>query len=301
MNPFMTLLKREWLEARLPFLWLPLGTLAFLVVASLLALLVYGFGEVHILITSEGDASTFFFIDRWSEGELNDRMTAFRSLVLAPFYLVYIVAALFVLLGALYDDRKDRSILFWKSMPVSDYETVASKLILTVAIAPMVMLACALVAQIYLLTIGSLFIWSEDFGDASRLWWHSGIVTGFLKMVLGFLIQALWSLPVAGYLLLISASVPKLTLLWAIVVPIGPALLERILFNTQFIATGFAKHMEPAAIPNFTGDDDRIMPVVTTVGDQLSLFLTADMWIGVLFGVAFLYAAVRMRGLNNEL
>jgi hypothetical protein len=67
------------------------------------------------------------------------------------------------------------------------------------------------------------------------------------------------------------------------------------------LSTGINKHIEPAALPNFIGDDERIMPVVTTVGDQLSLLLSADMWIGVLIGIALLYGAVRMRGIKNEI
>jgi ABC-2 type transport system permease protein len=301
MNTFTTLLKREWLEAKVPFFWLPVGALAFLVIVSLLGLIVSGFSEIHISMESNSDESAFFFIDDWSEREVGQRMAAFRNLVTAPFYFIYLIAALFVLLGTLYDDRKDRSVLFWKSMPVDDYQTVASKLVLAVLIAPLIMLACALVAQLFLLIVGTVFISTNDLGSTSRLWAQSGLISGTLKSVLGFLIQAFWSLPVTGFLLLISASVPRLTLLWALVVPVSVGIAEFVIFRTKYISDGLSRHMEPAALPNFIGDDERIMPVVSTVGDQLALFVTADMWIGVVIGLAFLYGAVRMRGIKNEI
>ena len=78
-------------------------------------------------------------------------------------------------------------------------------------------------------------------------------------------------------------------------------MLEGAIFQTRVIATGIAKHIEPAALPNFLGSDDRIMPVVSTVGDQLALLLNLDLWIGVIIGAAFLYAAARVRGISNEL
>ena len=87
----------------------------------------------------------------------------------------------------------------------------------------------------------------------------------------------------------------------AVGLPIIPVMLEAALFQTRIISTGIARHIEPAALPNFLGQDDRIMPVPRTVGDQLSLLITPELWIGMLIGAAFLYAAARIRGISNEL
>lgn len=301
MSRFITLLKREWLEARLPFFWLPLGALAFLVIVTLLGLAISGVGDFSITISSSGDAATSIFIDSWTDREVAEHMTDFRTVVTAPFYVIYAVSALFVLLGALYDDRKDRSVLFWKSMPVSDLETVASKYVLVIWIAPLVMLACALLAQIFLLLVGTSFIAAQDLGHPGRLWLHSGLIGGTIRMALGFLIQGLWVMPVAGFLLLVSATASRLTLLWALVIPIGASIAEYVIFRTQILSSAINKHLEPAALPNFTGDDGRIMPVLTTIGQQLTLFISSDLWLGVMVGLAFLYAAVRMRSIKNEL
>lgn len=301
MNRFAVLLKREWLEWKLPFFWLPVGTLGFIVLASLAALVIWGTAEVEIYLSSDRGDANLFFIDQWSEAELAVRLLAFRSMVAAPFYLVYLVSALFMLLASLYDDRKDRSVLFWKSLPVTDYETVASKLVLALLIAPLVMVLAIVAAQIYLLAVGSLYLWSQDLGSPGRLWWHSGIPTGAFRLALGIFIQALWSLPVAGYLLLISATVSRLTLLWAVLVPVAVGILETIVLRTRVTSQFVSRHLEPAALPNLNGGDDRIMPVAHTVGDQLSLLASVDLWVGVLLGLGFLYAAARMREVKNEI
>lgn len=302
MNSFLTLLKREWLEARLPFFWFQVGGLAALVVISLLALMMTGFADVEIYMQSDGDTpANHFFINQWTEQDWAERMMIFRNLATAPFYLIYIASALFMLLGSLYDERKDRSVLFWKSLPATDLETVLSKLVMAVWIAPLVMIACAVLAQLFLLVIFSGFIWSQDLGDAWQIWWHSGLLLGGFQLLLGFFIQGFWVLPVVAYLLLVSVSAPKLTLLWAALLPIVPGMIEYVLFRTKVLSTGFAKHIEPAALPNFVGDDERIMPMAVTVSDQLALLINPDLWIGVIIGAALIYAAARVRGINNEL
>lgn len=298
---FLTLLKREWLEARLAFLYFPLGALASLIVLVLLALLVSGFGEFHMVIESDGSGPNLVLPGQWTEEDWAQRMTFFRSVSAAPFYLIYVVGALFVLLGSLYDERKDRSVLFWKSLPVTDLETVLSKLVVATVVAPAVMIGCVLVAQLFLLLVGSVFLSSHELGGVGALWRHAGLLGGTFQYLLGFLIQALWVLPISGYLLLISVAAPRMTLLWAIAVPIVPVMLEYVLFRTGILATGISRHMEPAALPNFLGDDERIMPVATTVGEQLSLLISLDLWIGVLIGAAFVYGAAQLRGIKNEL
>lgn len=302
MNTFTTLLKREWLEAKAPFFWFQLGALALFALFGVLALMIGGFGQLDLHIQSDGvNPGAALFINEWSEGDWERRMLVFRNLVTTPFFLIYVIAALFMLLGALYDERKDRSVLFWKSLPVTDLETVLAKLVTAAWVAPLMVIGCALAAQILGLMALSVFVWRAELGDAALLWSNAGLITGAIQLLLGFLIQGLWTLPILGYLLLISVSVPRMALLWAVALPVIPVLLEGALFKTRVLANSISKHLEPAALPNFIGADDRIMPVVVTMGDQLALLLRADLWIGVIVGAAFVYAAARVRGISNEL
>ena len=301
MNAFLTLLKREWLEARLAFLWFPLAALAAFIFMGLMMLAISGVGEVEVIIRSEGDAPNFFFPNQWSDQDWQARMAVFRNVFNRPFHLLYMIGALFVLLGSLYDERKDRSVLFWKSLPVTDLSTVLSKLVVPLWIAPLVVIACTLTAQIFALMVLSAHLSSTGLGDPWLLWQHAGLATEAFRLLLGFLIQGLWVLPVAGYLLLVSASVPGLTLLWALAVPVLAASLEYALFGTRLLGTGFARHLEPAALADFTGNRDRIMPAPHTVSDQLGLLLDPDLWLGVIIGAGLVYAAAWVRGRSNEL
>ena len=302
MSTFLTLMKREWLEARLAFFWFQAATLAALALISVLALVMTGFADIEIHFESDGvQPANYFFINQWTEQDWLERMGLFRTAFSAPFYLVYLASALFMLLGSLYDERKDRSVLFWKSLPVTDLETVLSKLALALWAAPLVMIACVVLAQIFGLTVLSILVWSRDLGDAWQLWWHSGLLASTVQMLLGFFIQSFWVLPVAAYLLLVSVSVPKMTLLWALLLPVVPGILEYVLFRTRVLSTGITKHLEGAALPDFLGDEERIMPVATTIGDQLALLIHPDLWTGVVVGSLLIYAAARVRGINNEL
>jgi ABC-2 type transport system permease protein len=157
-----------------------------------------------------------------------------------------------------------------------------------------------LLAQIFLLTVISGFVWSENLGSIGRIWWHSGLFTGTFQVLLGFAIQSLWVLPVVAWLLLISAAVPRLPLMWAILVPLVPITAEAILFRSGVISTHIGKHIEGAALPNYL-EGERFMPAAKTLGDQLSLLATADLWLGALLGLVLLYGAVRLRGVQNEI
>ena len=181
------------------------------------------------------------------------------------------------------------------------HRSVGSKLVLAVWIAPLIAIAAVVITQIFFLIVVSGYVLIEDLGSVGRLWWQSGILTGAFQLVLGFLIQGFWTLPIWAWLLFVSALVPRLPLMWAILIPLVPIVAEVILFRTSVISQSIAKHAEAAAIPNLSGGNDRIMPLAQTVSDQLALLATADFWLGVLLGLALLYGAVRLRELKNEI
>jgi ABC-2 type transport system permease protein len=301
---FATLLLREWREARTPFFWLPFGLFVALVLLGLL--LVSGAGNFEVRIeqtTTDAAAGSLPVNPFWPlhPDTVASQMEGFRTLSVAPFYLTYLVAALFVLLGALYDERRDGSILLWKSLPVSDLATVLSKLVLVVWVAPLVTLAFALLSQVYLLALAATLLPGDTTSDPTALWEHADLLHSAGYLTLGSLIQGLWTLPVTAYLLLVSAAVPRLTLLWALLAPVLPIVGERLLLGSDVIARGIVKHTEIAALGNYTFDDDRIMPVPTNAAEQLALLANADLWLGVLIGCALLWLAAQLRRIRNEL
>src|SRR4029077_19946297 len=148
------------------------------------------------------------------------------------FYLVMSLYAAWYLLDCLYTDRKDRSILFWKSLPISDSKTVLSKLLVGMVLVPLVYFvaadATALITAFILSIrarayIGSALWQPEVWGQIQILWMYV-IVT-----------SAIWYLPVAGWLLLVSAWAKRAVILWSILPPLVLYLIERVFFGTRVI------------------------------------------------------------------
>ena len=315
MQSFVALLKREGLEHR-SFVWAPLSVLAMLILASVLGLALMGTVDIQVseTTTRSGDSAislnplaaaslvNFFDFNGWTDRELAQYMEIFRTSLATPFQIVYVFVLLFVLLGTVHDERKDRSVLFWKSMPVSDLESIASKIILAVWIAPVITIAAIVIAQIFLLTMVSGVAISEDLGDVGRLWWQSGLLIGTVQLFVGYFIQGFWALPMYAWLLLVSATANKTPILWAVLVPFVPIILERMLFGTSIIFNSIGNHLQFVALPSFASDvDERIFQELPSLADQLSLFLTTDLWLGVIVGAALLYATVYFRSRFNEI
>ena len=314
MNPFVALLTREGLEHRI-FALAPLAMLALLIVATLIGLALFGSADIHFsseFNTQQGNERIHEEVERygsiaqlaefngWTDRELAKRMGLFRVGVAAPFQFVYLFIVVFVLLGGIHDERKDRSILFWKSMPVSDLDSVASKILLAVWIAPLATVAATILAQTFLLIVISGISIAEDLGDVGRLWWQSGLLNGAAQQLIGYFIQGFWALPLYGWLLFVSATANKSPVLWASL-PLVPALLERMLFGTTIIWSGMISHSKFAALPSLGQAEDGKIGDLTTLGDQVGLFATTDLWVGVIIGGLFLYATIYYRGRLNEI
>jgi ABC-2 type transport system permease protein len=124
----------------------------------------------------------------------------------------------FYLLGALYDDRRDRSVLFWKSLPVSDTSTVASKALSAMLVAPVIAFVVATAAYVVFLVIVTL--WAGMHGLNALPAVLAAHPLGMLvRLILTVPVSALWALPAIGWLLFWSAYVRSKPFLWAVMIP----------------------------------------------------------------------------------
>jgi ABC-2 type transport system permease protein len=142
------------------------------------------------------------------------------------FTIVLSVVVFFYLLGSLYDDRKDRSILFWKSLPASDGLTILSKLLTAMITAPLCFLVVFILTQIVATVIAAVMIMSV--GEDPWTLFISSMnplkVWGMVGLV--YLATSIWFLPMSAWLILVSAFSPRVPLLFAVLPPIVFSILQ---------------------------------------------------------------------------
>jgi ABC-2 type transport system permease protein len=203
-----------------------------------------------------------------------------------------LIVGIFYTLDALYGERRDRSILFWKSLPVSDLITVLSKLTIPIVILPLLSFAITIATQFVMLLLGSIILLGSGVNIAT-LWTEASFIHVSLVLLYHLLtVHGLWYAPLYGYLLLVSAWAPRAPFLWAFLPPFVICGVEKIAFNTshflallQYRLLGQGDAMEPhSAPPDFMAS---LMPA--------HFFSTPGLWTGLALAAVFLFAAVRLR------
>jgi len=142
------------------------------------------------------------------------------------FTVVLAFVVFFYLLGALYDDRKDRSILFWKSLPASDTLTVLSKLLVAMVVAPLIFWVVFILTQVVMAVIASLMVISVGENPWTLFLSVVNPLKAWFLLLLSYLASSIWFLPIYGWLLLVSSFAPRIPLLFAVLPPVVFAILQ---------------------------------------------------------------------------
>ena len=208
--------------------------------------------------------------------------------------VVSFIVSVFYSLDALYGERRDRSILFWKSLPVSDLTTVLAKLSIPLLIIPVVTFAITVVTQWIMLLLSSAVLLARG-QSVSTLWGHLPLFQ--MSMMLLFHLVALHGLqfaPVYCWLLLVSAWARRAPLLWAVLPPLAIGVAEKIAFNTSHFAAlmGYLLGGGPDIVP-FTVGSMQIAPLTPLAVGRF--FSDPGLWTGFAVAATFLAAAVRVR------
>lgn len=222
MKTFYWLVKREFWENKGGFITAPIvvGIVTFAINAMLIAI-----GEARMRF---GDGNFHTNFSRAYEGaDLAQAGAVIDGLLYGVTLMVLVVTAIvvfFYCLGSLYDDRRDRSILFWKSLPLSDTDTVLSKLVSAILIAPAVAVVVGVISGLMLAMMFSLVGTYHGFS----LWpllmeAHPFKVVGTLILLIP--LYAIWALPTVGWLMLCSAWARSKPFLWAIALPLGSGVI----------------------------------------------------------------------------
>jgi ABC-2 type transport system permease protein len=290
-----TLIRREFWEHR--SLWI-----APLIVAVLMVLTAL---PIHIGDMDFEGAPNF--------GDPSNRIGTFTLMIWAhtvPQYLVMSIVASFYLMDCLYTERKDRSILFWKSLPVSDATTVLSKFIVGLVILPLGVYVLAAISGVLFLGIWSIRVASQALPDISVGW----DTVAWLKvqglMLYGVIVCILWFAPVAATLVLLSAWVRKNVFLWTTLPPVIAIIIEKAGFGTRYIANllgyrtfyGVWDVLGIDPTPPAGVHQGRVVSLANLF-DNVEMgkaFLNIDLWLGLAVAAALLVAAIRIRRYRDD-
>jgi ABC-2 type transport system permease protein len=203
---------------------------------------------------------------------------------------IAMVVGIFYSLDALYGERRDRSILFWKSMPVSDLTTVLSKMAIPLVIIPVLSYAIVLVTHFIMLLMASTLLVGSG-ANIAALWTQESFFRFSLDLFYHMLtVHGLWYAPLYGWLLLVSAVAPRAPFVWAVLPPFVIWAVEKMAFNTTYFLSLLQVRL--------TGPQDPEMPQNANLMSSLiphHFFDQPGLWIGLAVAAVFLAITVRLR------
>ena len=321
MNTFPTLLKREFWEHRGGMLWAPVivgGIMGVFAAGSML------FGatmarENMVNVNGLKVSSLRDAIPADKVAEVGAAMSFSYLPALLPFLAILTFVVLFYSLGSLYDDRRDRSVLFWKSMPVSETHSVLAKLTSILLVAPTLSLGLGVVfgfGLVLMTLVTTAILGGNLFGPAFR---SSNLYTmplGILSMVP---VYALWALPSVAWFMLVSAWAKRAPFLWAVGVPVLAGIIlswSEAMFKAGLPHEWFWEHVVGrlfgSIVPGVfflygnTEALERQAQLIDANGPQAfelgqwvmagyQTLATPTVWIGLALGAAMIVAAIRLR------
>ncbi len=331
MNTMKWLLKREYWEHKGGFFW------AQVVVGAIMLLFLIASVATGVAMGRQGGYS----VDGQSLTDLSRHMSASDHAAVtqfahglasgylgigAPMFLTMAVVVFFFCLGCLFDDRKDRSMLFWKSLPISDAATVLSKVTMALVAVPLLTIGFATVATLAMLLVialGAAAVGVNLFGDILT---SAQFYLSPLEAIAIVPVYAAWALPTVGWLMLVSAWARTKPFLWAVATPILAGTLlswSRAMFRVDWNDEWFWQHIVGRGLLSITPGSwfffrpmhDFDGPVVRVsagyaahgsngmdaiMAQSWEMFTTADLWIGLALGAAMIYAAIRLRRWRDE-
>ncbi|MEO7478457.1 MAG: hypothetical protein ABIT64_04395 [Lysobacteraceae bacterium] len=336
-NSMKWLVKREFWEHKGGFFWAPIWVGAIMVLfltatiaTGIVASHHQGFRINGNSVTTINDNGVTNLSGTMTAAEQSDFVHGLASGYVglaAPLFVTLGFVVFFFCLGALFDDRKDRSVLFWKSLPISDSATVLSKVAMALIVAPLITIVLSIIVSMLSLIVIGIGAAALGLHIIGPLLATPDLYLSPLEVVAMLPVYALWALPTIGWLMMVSAWARTKPFLWAVGVPVLSGILLTW-FNMMFglgwnigwfwhfivgrgllsIVPGswFAHHpmhgMATSIIHSANGMDvSRNADGMGTVMMQSWQVLgTADLWIGVAIGAAMLYVAIRMRRWRDE-
>jgi ABC-2 type transport system permease protein len=286
MKTYSWLIRREFWEFRATWL-IPAAVGTMLVVAALFGRIDMSAFDSHLAVMNLG--------------------TIFLVALAVLFYTVMGIYSSWYLTDCLYNDRRDRSILFWKSLPVSDTQTVLSKLLMGVVVIPLVFMLAADLTSLLM-----AFVISVRARSFNAVLWHPG--TWFQVQVLWLYViatTAIWYLPIVGWLMLVSAWAKRAVMLWSLLPPLVLYLIEKWFLNTHFVYNVLRDRLAGYPAVAYHGNEqwvnDNISDAATApvsvwrFVNPSGFISSLDVWIGLAVGIALIVGTIQLRMRRSEI
>ncbi len=294
-NPFKALMFREYWENRRAIFMTPL-----VITGVSMLLIIVCMGVLGRAIYINGESFTLGeFIANMSQTEAQELSDHINHVLLAssaPIMIGVWFCMVFTALGALYDERKDSSILFWKSMPVSDVQTILSKMLTVTLVIPLVAIVFVFIFQIFLLIVGSLSTIGTEYSAWDLLWSSTNLPALILTEIAAVVMYSLWALPIFAWLMLASVIAKRTPLLVATIPVALVALFEGLFFHSShllmFIGQRISIRIEEKT--HFVGKDFETIDAGTPL-DILQSAANPSFWLGLAIAAGILYVTVLLR------
>lgn len=207
---------------------------------------------------------------------------------------VAFLIGVFYALDALHGERRDRSVLFWKSLPVSDAVAVLAKASIPLLVLPIVVMLVSIGAQLVMALVTALTFLVSDRGNLGLMMSHVAPFQLAVGTAYTVLVIALWHAPIYAWLLLVSARVRRGALLWAAIPLLAIGGIERILFRSyDFFAFMYYLLLGWTGRAYVSADSPETELLASLAPGQA--LATPSLWIGLAFAAACVVAAIAMR------
>jgi ABC-2 type transport system permease protein len=326
MKTMKWLLQREFWEHKGSMFWAPV-VVAAIMLASMGGSLLFGSKSHNFNMMINGEHLSGPVVIKGLPTDIANRVvdvaTSGYLSVSAPIFLMMAVVIFWYCLGALYDERRDRSILFWKSLPISDEASVLSKVITALCVAPVITMAVATAMSLVFLLLACAVLAFHGVNLFGQVLSSPSLYLSPVAMLSLLPVYFVWALPTIGWLLLVSSWARSKVFLWAVGAPLVALLIIRWVsvllygiednagplfpFARDVVAQGLAgvipgiwfsyKGVDPTTLvlPGMHG-----ISLSGLVGQSYATLASADAWVGALVGAAMIFAAIRIRRWRDE-
>jgi ABC-2 type transport system permease protein len=317
-NTFTWLVKREYWEYRGSFFWAPLITAMVMIAITLMGVI-----TAEVTAHQHGISVNGFDIGKITQAMTPDQIETLRSALdvsllgmCFPIGIVLFFVLFFYGIGTLYNDRADRSVLFWKSLPFSDTETVLAKVAAAAILAPVLAVAGMIALQLGFLVLMTLYAMFHGVNALPLIWSPTHLASLWIRLILCIPVNALWALPSIGWLFMCSSFARSKPFLWAVMVPVLSGVLVSWFslmqaFSLQSVwywkhivgrallslipGSWMSMDMTANSLARMGNNPAEISQNVLSLGSLGNQLLSPDLWIGAAIGVGMIAAAIYFR------